>query len=128
MAIKKIPCGGWLYDDETITFEDGVMKVIGGGSGGGGMIVKVIADTETFALSADKTFAEIKEAFNAGVNVVAKLYVGEEYGGMSSSCISCGEEKARFGMVFIDEETLITKYELECSLIDGVDIWTSGAF
>lgn len=40
MAIKKIPCGGFYYDDETIEFEDGVMKVIGGGSGGGAMIVE----------------------------------------------------------------------------------------
>lgn len=26
MAIKKIPCGGFCYDDESIIFEDGVMK------------------------------------------------------------------------------------------------------
>lgn len=26
MAIKKIPCGGFYYDDETVQFEDGVIK------------------------------------------------------------------------------------------------------
>lgn len=28
MAIKKIPCGGWSYDDSEIVFEDGVIHPI----------------------------------------------------------------------------------------------------
>lgn len=103
-------------------------KYIPSGGSGGGMVVKVTADPETLALSADKTFAEIKQAFNAGVNVVANLYVGEEFDGESASCIACGEISARFGMVFIDEEISNIKYELECWSENGVDEWTSAAF
>lgn len=32
MAIKRIPCGGFFYDDESIEFDGDVMKVIGGGA------------------------------------------------------------------------------------------------
>lgn len=118
---KKLTAG------DNITIENNVISASGGG-GGGGMLVKVTADEETFALSADKTFAEIQEAFRAGVNVVAKLYIGEEFGGTTSACISCGEQHARFGMVFLIEGSLNVKYELECDSEDGVDKWTSAAF
>lgn len=32
MAIKRIPCGGFFYDDESIEFDGDVMKVVGGGA------------------------------------------------------------------------------------------------
>ena len=35
MSNKKIGCGGFLIDNETLKEEDGVLKVAGGGSGGG---------------------------------------------------------------------------------------------
>lgn len=99
MAIKKIPCGGWLYDDEQITFEDGVMKVIGGGgiseapidgkqyarkdaewsevqSGGGAMVVNftpTLVD-DVLTLSADKTPAEVKSAMLSGAVVGTILF------------------------------------------------------
>lgn len=61
MAIKKIPCGGWLYDDEQITFEDGVMKVIGGGSGGSSVIIVEVTEELEGEYKASKTGDEICE-------------------------------------------------------------------
>lgn len=34
MAIQRIPCGGFSYDDSQIEFVDNVIQVKGGGSGG----------------------------------------------------------------------------------------------
>lgn len=69
MAIKKIPCGGWLYDDESITFEDGVMKVVGGGGGGGNLIVTVEAESDMSAIVASSTYSEMVSALLSGRNV-----------------------------------------------------------
>lgn len=71
--IKKIPCGGFSYDDTEIAFEDGVIHPIGGG--GGGMLIGHIhynEDDDTY--SCDKTFAELSAAVP---NVMLKAEDGE---------------------------------------------------
>lgn len=76
MAIKKIPCGGFYYDDATIEFDDGVMKAKGGGSVGGGMVVN-FTPTQVdggFTLLADKTPAEVKSAMLSGAVVGTILF------------------------------------------------------
>lgn len=81
MAIKKIPCGGFCYDDDQIAFEDGVMKVIGGGSGGSQTVVKIMltenvdaeSDDSPYIIESDMTVSEIEEAFESS-NVVAWIY------------------------------------------------------
>lgn len=42
MAIQRIPCGGFSYDDSQIEFVDNVIQVKGGGGSGGVAIFDVI--------------------------------------------------------------------------------------
>lgn len=74
MAIKKIPCGGWLYDDEQIEFEDGVMRVVGGGSQT--MVVRFdVAEDES--VTANKTVEEVETAMLT-MPVVGVMQLGED--------------------------------------------------
>lgn len=67
MAIKKIPCGGFSYDDTEIAFEDGVIHPIGGG---GIMVVNFVFDydeeTEEGTITADKKPTEVYNALKSG--------------------------------------------------------------
>lgn len=65
MAIKKIPCGGFSYDDTEIAFEDGVIHPIGGGM----MVVNLSYNSDTEVYSIDKSFSEILASMP---NVVVK--------------------------------------------------------
>lgn len=56
----------WLDDGRSVE------EAVGGGdSGGGSLAVKVVYSDATNSYSADKTFAEIKAAYDAGMHVVA---------------------------------------------------------
>ncbi len=57
----KINCGGFYLDNETITEENGMLKVIGGGSGGGALIVHMTSDQvgSDTRYTLDKTVREI---------------------------------------------------------------------
>lgn len=122
MAIKRIPCGGFFYDDESIEFDGRVMKVIGGGeslpevtaedngdvltvvdgawakaapSGGGATIVNFTSTEDS--LTADKTVVEILEAMKTGVvigiiNGVAPIGAG----------IAGAESDVYFGQQYTD--------------------------
>lgn len=69
MSIKKIPCGGWLYDDEQITFEDGVMKVIGGGFNP--FIINLSEDPNNVGhFIADKSSEELMSAYLNGEYII----------------------------------------------------------
>lgn len=94
MAIKKIPCGGFMYDDETIIFENGVMKAIGGGSGGGAMVVNFVIQVsgEELIVSADKTPAE----------VIAAALIGSVMGTMISPDLGATEITPLGGVAFSD--------------------------
>lgn len=111
MAIKKIPCGGWSYDDTEIAFEDGVIhpiekselpevtsadngKVLGvvdgewekteAGGGSGAMVVNITADGEgnyTF----DKTFDEIVGAMPNVVCYITNYKSAYYFNGYDSS-------------------------------------------
>lgn len=68
-------------------------------SGGGGIVVKVTVDPETFVLSADKTLLELGEAFSNGIPVIAKLYAENQLL-MSAQCIQCDEPHEVCSMSF----------------------------
>lgn len=63
MAIQKIPCGGFSYDDSEIVFENGVIHPIGGGGGGGAMVVEVDEENKTVNYTP-------REVYNAMLNGV----------------------------------------------------------
>lgn len=76
MAIKKIPCGGWSYDDSEIVFEDGVIHPVGGG-GSGAMIVTFTMDGKG-DLTADKTYDELFEAMQNKTPIFGYIYASEQ--------------------------------------------------
>lgn len=76
MAIKKIPCGGWSYDDSEIVFEDGVIHPIGGG-GSDAMIVTFTMDEEG-NFTADKTYDELFEAMQNKTPIFGYAYASEQ--------------------------------------------------
>ena len=55
---NKISCGGFYVDNETLQIDNGVLKVVGGGSAVG---IEFIGMTSTLPPSLDKTYAEISE-------------------------------------------------------------------
>ena len=58
MANKKISCGGFYIDDETLSLsDDNKLSVKGGGSGGGDVLV--VSDTNG---TLDKTWQEMHDA------------------------------------------------------------------
>lgn len=65
MSVKKISCGGFKIDNQTIVEEDGVLKAIGGG-GGNVLIVHGTLDMsesgQTVPMTIDKTLDEIAAA------------------------------------------------------------------
>ena len=70
MAIKKIPCGGFFYDDESVSFEkdqDGrwVMSAASGGSGYDAVILSDNIDGDILALQTGD-FNAIKEKMVSG--------------------------------------------------------------
>lgn len=67
MAIKKIPCGGFYYNDETIEFDG---NIISAKSGGGG-IFEIFYNSGTNTV--DKTYSDIKQAYYAGKNVTLRI-------------------------------------------------------
>lgn len=71
----KIPCGGFRLDEESFSLdENGVLSVSGGNGGdssGSGSIMKVIISYADGTYTADKTYDEIKAAYDAGMVVYA---------------------------------------------------------
>lgn len=62
MAIQRIPCGGFSYDDSQIEFVDNVIQVKGGGGSGGVKIFDVVFIGGTqYAIQA--TAKELWEAY-----------------------------------------------------------------
>lgn len=84
MAIKKIPCGGFSYDDSTVEFVDGVMKAKGAGGDSNSFSVRFdIEDLDTVMNSGfiydvpvecDKSNDEIFEACISGKRIVGELW------------------------------------------------------
>lgn len=97
MAIKKIPCGGWSYDDSEIVFEDGVIHPIAGG-GSGAMIVTFTMDEEG-NLTADKTVEEVTTAFNQGEVITGILSVYEISMGLGSPILMYMEKPCFINVV-----------------------------
>lgn len=133
MAIKKIPCGGFMYDDETIEFDDGVMKVKGGGSGGSVMYVVVTTNPNTGESTSDLTLFDIQTAFNSGVRVMAKIDL-DGYN-MFMPLISYMESplavpfEAIFGAYAYNADEESNAPLLEARLdMNGVTNWTLGSF
>lgn len=69
----KISCGGFDIDNDTLIEEDGVLKVKGGGSSGGGRAPMTVtisrsweAEEEKYVYTADKTVDEMIEQIEAG--------------------------------------------------------------
>ena len=58
----KISCGGFDIDNDTLIEEDGVLKVKGGSSGGGVLVVNASADEAGTTITLDKTWQEIQDA------------------------------------------------------------------
>lgn len=66
MAIQRIPCGGFSYDDSQIEFVDNVIQVKGGGGSGGVKIFDVVFIGGTqYAIQA--TAKEVWETYQTGV-------------------------------------------------------------
>ena len=76
---KRISCGGFELDGETIVEENGILKVVGGGSGG---VELVTADLNGVL---DKNWNQIKEYVDAG-KIVLLYYV--EFGDISTEILS----------------------------------------
>lgn len=66
MSVKKISCGGFKIDNQTIVEEDGVLKAIGGGGGNvlivHGTLLGPNEDDDGYIMTIDKTLAEISAA------------------------------------------------------------------
>lgn len=84
MAIKSIPCGGFFYDDESVSFEKDeygrdVMRAAGGGSGNVFAVkltwIEDESEEEGGHYICDKTYEEIKEVILAD-EVVVVAYDG----------------------------------------------------
>ena len=73
MSEKPISCGGFKIDNETIVEQNGVLKVVGGSSGGGSLKVTQTTtnpEPDTTVSTLDKTWQEIYDALNDGLYVV----------------------------------------------------------
>lgn len=80
---NKISCGGFYVDNETLQIDNGVLKVVGGGSGDGNLLIvnatatrtsdpetsEPVASTVTF----DKTFTELKSAYESGAVILCRV-------------------------------------------------------
>lgn len=76
---NKISCGGFYVDNETLQIDNGVLKVVGGGSGGGGNVFLTNASVQLEngqpTATCDKTFAEINTAYTAGQIMLCNIIV-----------------------------------------------------
>lgn len=85
MSNKKISCGGFAIDNETIVEEDGVLKT---GGTGGSLLIEAEVENPWNARSPesttlDKTWDEISTAYNNNLPIAVK-FVSSRYGGASS--------------------------------------------
>lgn len=73
MAEKKISCGGFYVDDETLSIENGVLKVAGSGQ----FIIPIEVEHPYNAVSEtaeiDLTFEQIEEAFEKQQGLVVQF-------------------------------------------------------
>lgn len=92
MAIKRIPCGGFFYDDESIEFDGRVIKASGGGSG----VVVVNFTISGEQILADKTPNEVKEAMKT--NTVIGIMNNEVIG--NANIMTVFADSTMEGMVF----------------------------
>lgn len=70
--IKKIPCGGFSYDDSEITFENGVIHPIGGGGGAEPIIFGAYNDEGYAVLEDGKKAVDIGDALE---NNIGRVFV-----------------------------------------------------
>lgn len=69
--------GGVKVDGTTITATDGVISAVGGGGGGGGFLMTFTENDDTY--TADKTFSEIAEALESGIQPTVKFIDGNNH-------------------------------------------------
>lgn len=69
----KISCGGFDIDNDTLIEEDGVLKVKGGSSGGGVLVVHRSMIGTPPALTLDKTWQEIFDAASTGAVLIVEV-------------------------------------------------------
>lgn len=106
MTIKTIPCGGFYYDDENISFEKDEFgrKVLNvtGSSGLDLFVVNILDSDETESgYVADKTYQEINDAYFSGKTVVFN------YDGLICSQRWTGEIDGESYMGFMQSRTHI---------------------
>lgn len=76
MAIQRIPCGGFFYDDSQIKFVDNMIQIKGGGGSGGVAIFDVVFIGGTqYAIQA--TAQEVWEAYQARLVLLRNTETGD---------------------------------------------------
>lgn len=89
MSSKKISCGGFAIDNETIVEEGGVLKTGGSGGAGGSLLIEAEVENPWNARSPesttlDKTWDEISTAYNNNLPMAVR-FVSSRYDDASST-------------------------------------------
>lgn len=113
MAIKTIPCGGFFYDDESVSFEKDeygrdVMRAAGGG-GESAYAAVIYYNNDTAKYESETTYQEVIDMFNANKPVVTLLVEnGTTYSQQQSS--------ASGGSIILKYASNITLYWTESGI------------
>lgn len=79
MAIQRIPCGGFSYDDSQIEFVDNVIQVKGGG-GSGGVAIFDMTDIGDGAKAIQCSAKELWDAYQTQTVLIRWAYTAENHG------------------------------------------------
>lgn len=128
MAIKRIPCGGFFYDDESIEFDGRVIKAIGGGSGAMVVTATISVDEGEVSVAVDKSILEILEA-SKSMPVLCNISTESGATILSCSLMQASHQGVGVGVAFgiarVHPDTLQLGYALSGMYEDGLDTWTT---
>ena len=99
--MAKIPCGGFELDDLTLAMVDGKLSVVGG-TGAGAFVVNITQSGTEYV--ADKTYAEIEEAYRDGEVVFAR----KDNLILQLSVMNTGIQEAVFTLTMADSDNTVS--------------------
>lgn len=106
--------GGTTEDNKLIVDAINDLVETGGGSSGGGFVIGVTEDPETYMATLDKTFNEIRTALESGANVVIKAEIPQEIGQsfdfirVRSYFAYTGEEESSYSVTMDDSGSQVS--------------------
>lgn len=119
---QKIACGGFEIGDG-LELNGKVLSASGGGQGG--MVVNVTINMEDMSATADKTIAQIADAVQNGLNVIAMADVGGVVTALPFGTMGIESDKTSvaFGAIGVTATGILT-YFLSGETGEDADEWT----